>query len=96
MTDPPGSLVCIVGRVGSGKTALLMGMINEMRRLHGEVSFGGKVSFVPQHAWVQSGTVRNNITFSTDPQLVDGQRVKSVIQSVGLQPDIDMWEDADL
>jgi ATP-binding cassette subfamily C (CFTR/MRP) protein 1 len=73
-----------------------MGMINEMRRLHGEVSFRGKVSFVPQHAWVQSGTVRNNITFSTDPQLVNGQRVKDVIQSVGLQPDIDMWEDADL
>lgn len=73
-----------------------MGMINEMRRLHGEVSFGGAVSFVPQHAWVQSGTVRNNITFSTDPELVDDQKVKQAIQANGLQPDIDMWEDADL
>lgn len=40
-----GSLVCIVGRVGTGKTALLSGMINEMKQLDGHVIFGGPVSY---------------------------------------------------
>ena len=86
----------MVGRVGSGKSALFMGMINEMRRVHGEVSFGGKVSLVPQHAWVQSGTVRDNITFSTSPELVDDAKVKRVIAATGLQADLDMWQDGDM
>ena len=94
--DCTGALVCIVGRVGSGKSALFMGMINEMRRLRGEVSFGGTVSFVPQQAWVQSGTVRDNITFSTDLGSVDEARVKEVIQATGLQADLDMWQDGDM
>lgn len=72
-----------------------MGLINEMRQLEGDVCFGGKVSLVPQHAWVQSGTVRDNITFSTDA-MIDQQKIKDVIDATGLQPDIDMWEDAEL
>jgi ATP-binding cassette subfamily C (CFTR/MRP) protein 1 len=40
-----GALVCIVGRVGTGKTALLSGMINEMRQVYGHVIFGGPVSY---------------------------------------------------
>ena len=42
---PRGSLVCIVGRVGTGKSALLNGMINEMRQVKGAVVFGGPVSY---------------------------------------------------
>ena len=42
---PPGSLVCVVGRVGTGKTTLLSGMINEIRRTKGHVRFNGIISF---------------------------------------------------
>lgn len=35
---PRGSFVAIVGRVGSGKSSLLQGLVGEMRRLSGEVS----------------------------------------------------------
>jgi ABC-type multidrug transport system fused ATPase/permease subunit len=73
-----------------------MGMINEMKRIHGEVTFGGKVSLVPQQAWVQSGTVRDNITFSTSPDQVDDARVRDVIQATGLQADLDMWQDGNM
>ena len=41
----PGSLVCIVGRVGTGKSAMFSAMINGMKRLQGEATFGGSVSF---------------------------------------------------
>ena len=40
-----GLLVCIVGRVGTGKTALISGMINELRQVRGTTTFGGKVSY---------------------------------------------------
>jgi ABC-type multidrug transport system fused ATPase/permease subunit len=73
-----------------------MGMINEMKRIHGEVTFGDKVSLVPQQAWVQSGTVRDNITFSTSPDQVDDARVRDVIQATGLQADLDMWQDGNM
>jgi ATP-binding cassette subfamily C (CFTR/MRP) protein 1 len=37
--------VCIVGRVGTGKTSLLSGLINEMPQTSGFVRFGGRVSY---------------------------------------------------
>lgn len=52
-----GSLVAIVGRVGSGKSSLLMGLIGEMRRVSGTVSFGGRVAYCPQTAWIQNASV---------------------------------------
>jgi len=90
-----GALVCIVGRVGTGKSSLLLGLINEMRRLQGSVTFGGPVSYVPQHAWIQSGTVRENIIFGSDQKDADEGRLKEVIRACGLEEDIAMWQCGD-
>ena len=53
MTIPRGQLVAIVGSVGSGKTSLLQGLVGEMRKTSGSVTFGGSVSYCPQTAWIQ-------------------------------------------
>ena len=45
MLITPGYLVCIVGRVGTGKSALLSGLLGEMRQSKGHMIFGGPVSF---------------------------------------------------
>lgn len=50
---PRGKLVAIVGSVGSGKTSLLQGLIGEMRRTSGKVTFGGTVGYCSQSAWIQ-------------------------------------------
>lgn len=60
---PRGSLVAIVGPVGTGKSSLLQGLIGEMRRTSGSVRFGGSVGYCPQNAWIQNATVRENICF---------------------------------
>lgn len=86
----------MVGRVGTGKSSLLLGMINEMRRTRGRVIFGGPVSYVPQHAWIQSGTVRQNILFGSEQKNANEERIKAVIEACGLEPDIAMWQDGDL
>ncbi len=54
------------------------------------------ISLVPQHAWVQSGTIRDNITFSSRPEDVDVDRVNEIIDACGLRPDVNMWPEGDL
>ncbi|KHJ45686.1 ABC transporter, ATP-binding protein [Trichuris suis] len=60
----PGELVAVVGQVGSGKTSLLSAILGEMEKLSGEVSIKGSVAYVPQQAWIQNMTVKDNILFS--------------------------------
>ena len=55
MEIPRGTLVAIVGPVGSGKTSLLQGLIGEMRKTSGSITFGGSVGYCPQSAWIQVG-----------------------------------------
>lgn len=52
---PRGSLVAFVGPVGSGKSSILQGLIGEMRKTGGNVTFGGSVGYCSQSAWIQVG-----------------------------------------
>lgn len=52
-----GSLTAIIGRVGSGKSSLLQGLIGEMRLISGQVTFGGQVAYCPQVAWIQNASL---------------------------------------
>jgi len=66
MEIPRGTLVVVVGPVtpvGSGKTSLLQGLIGEMRKTSGSITFGGSVGYCPQTAWIQNATIRENICF---------------------------------
>ncbi|KAG6548704.1 hypothetical protein Mapa_009859 [Marchantia paleacea] len=58
-----GSLVAIVGTVGSGKSALLSCILGEMEKVSGTVSVSGKMAYVSQSAWIQNGTIKDNILF---------------------------------
>ena len=55
MEIPRGILVAVVGPVGSGKTSLLQGLIGEMRKTSGSITFGGTIGYCPQSAWIQVG-----------------------------------------
>lgn len=52
-----GSLVAVVGRVGAGKSSLLMGLLGEMRKISGTVRFGGRLAYCSQIAWIQNASV---------------------------------------
>ncbi|KAM0755919.1 ATP-dependent bile acid permease [Meredithblackwellia eburnea MCA 4105] len=80
-----GELICIVGSVGSGKSSLLQALIGEMKRLDGEVIFGGTTSYFPQSPWVQNATLRDNILFG---QPYDEFKFDGVISACALEPDI--------
>ncbi|KAG8702705.1 hypothetical protein FRC09_004597 [Ceratobasidium sp. 395] len=90
---PRGQLCAIVGPVGSGKSSLLQGLIGEMRREKGSVTFGGSVGYCPQSAWIQSTTVRENILFGRE---FDESRYWDAVRGACLQSDLDMLPSGDL
>ncbi|CAE6419804.1 unnamed protein product [Rhizoctonia solani] len=90
---PRGQLCAIVGPVGSGKSSLLQGLIGEMRKTGGDIRFGGTVGYCPQTAWIQSISIRDNITFG---QPYNEKKYQDIVQQVCLQPDFDMLPHGDL
>ncbi|GAA5962545.1 hypothetical protein JCM21900_003672 [Sporobolomyces salmonicolor] len=90
---PRGSLVCVVGSVGSGKSSLLQGMIGEMRKTTGEVVFGGAVGYCAQTAWIQNATLRANVLFGRP---FDEERYWACVRAAALLPDFDQLPAGDL
>ncbi|KAF9484380.1 ABC protein [Pholiota conissans] len=88
-----GSLVAVVGRVGSGKSSLLLGLIGEMRKTSGSVSFGGRVAYCPQTAWIQNSSLRDNIIFG---QPFDEEKYWRVVETACLLHDLELLADGDL
>ncbi|CAI9599120.1 unnamed protein product [Staurois parvus] len=60
---PTGSLVAIVGHVGCGKSSLVSALLGETEKIEGDVSIRGSVAYVPQQAWIQNSTLKDNILF---------------------------------
>lgn len=60
MNIPKSSLIAVVGRVGSGKSSLLSALLGEMEKLRGYVGVKGQVAYVPQQAWIQNMSLRDN------------------------------------
>ncbi|XP_070201750.1 multidrug resistance-associated protein 1-like [Littorina saxatilis] len=58
-----GQLVAVVGPVGCGKSSLISAMLGEMETVQGKVTSRGSIAYVPQQAWIQNATVRDNILF---------------------------------
>ncbi|KAJ6570146.1 ABC protein [Mycena vulgaris] len=93
MRIPRGTLAGIVGRVGSGKSSLMQGLIGEMKRIGGEFSFGGKVAYCPQTAWIQNASLRDNVLFG---QPFDSDRYWGIMETACLLPDLQLLADGDL
>jgi ATP-binding cassette subfamily C (CFTR/MRP) protein 1 len=82
---PHGSLVAVVGAVGSGKSSLLNALVGEMKQVKGDIVFGGNVGYCPQTAWIQNNTVKNNILFGLP---LDEEKYQQVIKDCALEQDL--------
>ena len=82
---PKGQLIAIVGKVGAGKSSLLMSLLGEMGRLRGRIGVHGTVAYVPQQPWMQNQTVRYNITFGKS---FDEYFYSRVMDACALYPDM--------
>ncbi|KAL4440937.1 hypothetical protein ABPG74_009350 [Tetrahymena malaccensis] len=84
-----GQMVAIVGQVASGKSSLLLAILGEMKKNSGETKVKGKVAYVPQTAWLQNATLRDNILFG---QPWDEKKYNDVIDRCQLRSEIENGE----
>ncbi|CAG7728120.1 unnamed protein product [Allacma fusca] len=82
---PKGSLVAVVGVVGSGKSSLLAGILGEMEKLVGSVNTVGSIAYVAQQAWIQNETLRGNILFG---RKYDVNKYEQILDACALHPDL--------
>ncbi|GAA5864423.1 hypothetical protein JCM1840_000490 [Sporobolomyces johnsonii] len=115
---PKGEMSLICGRLGSGKTLMLLSLLGEVDVVSGTVSCPrsspsaialpsldwdahltssnwiarNQTAFVPQQAWLQNASVRDNILFGL-PYRED--RYKEVLEACSLVGDLAILEDGD-
>ncbi|KFW66898.1 Canalicular multispecific organic anion transporter 2, partial [Pygoscelis adeliae] len=89
---PSGALVAIVGHVGCGKSSLVSALLGEMEKLEGEVAVKGSVAYVPQQAWIQNATLKDNILFGQAPNV---QKYQNVLEACALKTDLEVLPGGD-
>ncbi|KAG7348975.1 multidrug ABC transporter permease/ATPase [Nitzschia inconspicua] len=92
----PGSLVAVVGSVGSGKSSLLSAILGEMESIHDskvyvprnseeEKEMHGFASYCTQSPWVVNDTLRGNILFGRE---YNEERYNKILYCCALLDDI--------
>uniref|UniRef100_A0A8C1NLS6 Multidrug resistance-associated protein 1 n=1 Tax=Cyprinus carpio TaxID=7962 RepID=A0A8C1NLS6_CYPCA len=90
---PEGAFVAVVGHVGSGKSSLLSALLGEMQKQEGSVSIKGSVAYVPQQAWIQNATLKDNILFGREAK---DSWYEKVVEACALLPDLEVLPGGDL
>ncbi|KAH9501054.1 hypothetical protein DERF_011922 [Dermatophagoides farinae] len=90
-------LCAIVGLIGAGKSSLLAAILGQMNLKPNDFyrsmcHIQGRIAYVPQNSWIQSGTIRENILFGNE---FDPIRYWKVIDACALLEDIKQMIDGD-
>ncbi|PTB75546.1 hypothetical protein M440DRAFT_1356853 [Trichoderma longibrachiatum ATCC 18648] len=86
-------LTVIRGKVGSGKSSLLLAALNEMELHEGDlIRSDVPVAYTQQLPWLQNKTIRENIVFH---QPFDSARYQQVLHACALLPDLASLPDGD-
>ncbi|KAJ3392648.1 Canalicular multispecific organic anion transporter 2 [Chytriomyces hyalinus] len=80
-----GSLVAIVGSVGSGKSSFFSACTGQMTKTDGNVRVNGSVAICLQQPWLYSDSVKDNIVFGHD---FDVARFENAVEMCALSSDI--------
>ena len=82
------SLIAIVGNVGSGKSSAISAILGEMQLREGSIALSAKLKktgYVPQQAWIQNDTLRQNILFGSE---YEERKYRRVVEYCQLRPDL--------
>ncbi|SCV04479.1 LAMI_0H16468g1_1 [Lachancea mirantina] len=87
-----GELACVVGKVGSGKSAFIQSMLGDLFRVKGFATVHGKIAYVSQVPWIMNGTVKENILFG---HKYDESFYQKTINACALTVDFSILPDGD-
>lgn len=88
-----GSLICITGKTGSGKSNLFRAISNEIEKVSGSIQVQGKIALCSQMPWLINKTIRENILFGRP---YNKEKYEAVIQACQLEKDISLLPHKDL
>ncbi|KAI6707128.1 hypothetical protein NL676_010090 [Syzygium grande] len=77
-----------LSKLGRGKSTLLAAILGEVPFIDGIVHVYGRMAYVSQTAWIQTGTIQENILFGS---AMDSVKYREVIQECSLAKDIKMF-----
>ncbi|RZC84948.1 hypothetical protein C5167_047739 [Papaver somniferum] len=89
----PGEKVAICGEVGAGKSTLLAAILGEVPVVEGSIQVQGKLTYVSQTAWIQSGSIQKNILFG---RIMDKVKYQETLEKCSLVKDLEMLPYGDL
>ncbi|RWS24939.1 multidrug resistance-associated protein 1-like protein, partial [Leptotrombidium deliense] len=89
------ALHAIVGPVGSGKSSLLSAILGEMEKESGTVNIKRnlKIAYVPQQAWIENLTLRDNILFGKPYYK---EKYEEVLRACALEQDLEILPAGDM
>ncbi|EAR98208.2 ABC transporter C family protein (macronuclear) [Tetrahymena thermophila SB210] len=94
-----GSLNVIIGEIGSGKTALLLSILNELDHCQlsefqeeNKIEIYGTIGYVSQNHWLQNKTIQENILFG---EKFDQQWYNQCIKACELDEDFRYFSESD-
>ena len=86
----PGELIIVIGSVGSGKTTLFMGILQELYISNGSIAKNGEIAFAGEDPWIISGTIRENILMGAEYK---EEWYNKVINSCSLGRDLELFQE---
>ncbi|XP_054720748.1 ATP-binding cassette sub-family C member 10-like [Uloborus diversus] len=88
-----GSYICIIGKVGSGKSSFLSSILGDMNCISGSVAFHDSermngIGYVSQEPWIQQKSVKDNILFGKN---MNTMRYRKVLEVCALLDDLETF-----
>ncbi|KAF5283715.1 hypothetical protein FQR65_LT13750 [Abscondita terminalis] len=82
-----GSVVAVIGPVGSGKSSLLQVILKELSLKSGTLEVNGEVSYASQEPWLFTGSVQQNIIFNKP---YETGKFKNTVNKCSLKRDLQL------
>lgn len=82
-----GEFIAVVGKVGSGKSSLLLAMMNEMVRQKGIIKKNGKIAYISQETILFNDTILNNVIFGNR---FDREKFDRCLDICQMRPDLEI------
>ncbi|KAJ3946137.1 uncharacterized protein N0V96_004494 [Colletotrichum fioriniae] len=88
----PSTMTIVIGRIGSGKTTLIRGLLGELPTTGSVKTLEGPVAYCAQTTWLTTATVKENILGETP---TDEDWYERVVHACALVPDFSQLANGD-